>query len=160
MTKPRKPSSDVSADPVQFAEFWSLIANELGSSRLRIDSNAKTIHELVSQDSGARVYLRNAIKRSYKLSKCQHLRSPISLITVLDVLGQTAYELQGEKADDLFDIELLEEIAWHINNRYPTHFFTDGSTNSPAAAIAKSKALSAQVVSFPNYKTRRANTQS
>ena len=145
MTKQRKTSSDDSADPIQFIEFWNLIANELGSSRLRIDVKAKTIHELFSQDSDARVYLRDAIKKTYKLSKCQHLRSPISLITVLDVLGQTAYELQGEKADDLFDIELLEEIAWHISNRYPAHYFTDKNTNTNAGAPITRKAISAQV---------------
>ena len=159
MTKSRKPNSDAIADPIQFIEFWSLIASELGSSRLRINADATTIHELISQDSDARVYLRDAIKKSYKLSKCQHLRSPISVIAVLDVLGETAYELQGEKADDLFDIELLEEIAWHISHRYPPHSFTEQHANSDAQTLITGKAKPAQVVSFPNYKTRRANRQ-
>ena len=160
MTKSRKPYSDASADPTQFVEFWSLIATELGSSRLRINSSATTIHELIDRDSDARVYLRDAIKKSYKLSKCQHLRSPICVVSVLDVLGEAAYALQGEKADDLFDIELLEEIAWHISNRYPPHFFLDEHPNTNVPKPITGKQKPAQVVSFPNYKTRRANLQS
>lgn len=159
MTKSRKPNPNASADPVQFIEFWNLIATELGSSRLRINSSATTIHELIGRDSDARIYLRDAIKKSYKLSKCQHLKSPISVVAVLDVLGEAAYELQGEKADDLFDIELLEEIAWLISNRYPPDWFTSEYNRSLGQRQVADKTKSSQVVSFPNHKTRRANTR-
>ena len=166
MTTPSKPSLETKPAPVQFIEFWRLVAVELGTSRLRVNRYAKTIHELVSKDSDARVYLRDAIKKSYKSSKCQNLCSPIYIEGVLDILGETAYQLQGDQADDLFDIELLEEIAWHISNRYTAHIESlnrvNGENNSSSDTpdwyrSTHRKSCQAQVLSFPNFKIRKAN---
>ncbi|MEM7358670.1 MAG: hypothetical protein AAF431_06225 [Pseudomonadota bacterium] len=149
MSKPGKNAFE----PIQFLEFWRLVAIDLGNSRLRINTNAKSIHELVDKDGDSRSYLVDAIRKSYKLSQCQHLASPISLEHVLDILGETAYTLQGDQRDDLFDIELLEEIAWHISDRYSIQLSTLVEQHDKPAANNKS----AQIVSFPNYKIRRAN---
>ena len=163
-------------EPIRFFDFWHLVANELGTSRLRINPSAKTIHEFLDRDSDAREYLQAAIRKSYKLSRCQHLASPISIDCVLDILGETAYALQGDQRDDLFDIELLEEIAWHISNRYLPYLDCEHAAgevdrsdptgtglgkNGPGEGLGKRPGIkgTAQIVSFPYYKIRRANSR-
>ncbi|MFT5611355.1 MAG: hypothetical protein ACI9LU_001857 [Polaribacter sp.] len=146
-------SVKLDAISVYFGEFWLRVAADLGNSRIRISDSAKTIHEFIDKDSDCKRYLLELIKRSYKLSKCQHLGSPLRLELVLDLLGETAYQLQNDQTDDLFDIELLEEIAWHICSRYSAQisFILENSTAQP------SKASQAQIISFPNYKIWRSN---
>lgn len=144
------------AYPIQFNLFWRRVANELGTSRLRINKLANSIHHFLDRDSDSKLYLRELIKKSYKLSRCQHLASPISLEVVLDLLGETAHQLRGEQRDDLFDIELLEEIAWHISERYSAEL----KSLLPAAKQTKPTSTCAQIISFPNYKIRRANNRS
>ena len=87
----------------------------MGSTHLHIDVNAKSIHEFVSPDSH---FLREIVRNSYSRSHCYNLHSLINIEAVLDILGEHAYCLKGDVADDLLDIELLEEIAWHIGERY------------------------------------------
>lgn len=142
------------ATSVHFDEFWRRIAADLGNSRIRILDSAKTIHEFVDNDSDCKSYLRELIRNSYKLSKCKHLGSPLALELVLDLLGDTAYELQDDQKDDLFDIELLEEIAWHISSRYTAQINSILNVELPG----NSKKTRCQIVSFPNYKTRRSNS--
>jgi hypothetical protein len=135
--------------------FWLRVANELGTSRLRIDKLANSIHQFLDKDSDSKLYLRDLIKKSYKLSRCQHLASPISLEVVLDLLGETAHKLRGDQRDDLFDIELLEEIAWHINDRY----WPEIQSLLPCDENDDGAKTSAQILSFPNFKIRRANNR-
>ena len=155
MKQPRSNTSS-RARP-RFLEFWLLVANELGTSRLHIDAEAKSIKSFVHRNSDAPQYLHEAIRKSYKLSACQHLSSPICLESVLDILGETAYALQGEQADDLLDIELLEEIVWIISNRYAEQIsiLLDSGQNSEQAG--KATKPQGKLVSFPNYKIRKAN---
>jgi len=87
----------------------------MGSSHLRINVNAKSIHDFVSPDSE---FLREIVRNSYSRSHCYNLNSMLDMNTVLDILGEQAYGLRGDVSDDLLDIELLEEIAWHIGERY------------------------------------------
>ena len=143
------------ATSVHFDEFWRRVAADLGNSRIRIFDSAKTIHEFVDKDSDCKSYLHELIKKSYKLSKCKHLGSPLALELVLDLLGETAYQLQGDQRDDLFDIELLEEIAWHISGRYTAQINAIMKINRQET----SKRTGGQVVSFPNYKIWRSNTK-
>ncbi|NNC99478.1 MAG: hypothetical protein HKN85_04795 [Gammaproteobacteria bacterium] len=143
---------------VQFFEFWHTVATELGNSKLRINRGARTIHDFVDKESDVRDYLKDAIKKSYKLSRCRNLSSPISMDSVLDILGETAFRLQDDQRDDLFDIELLEEIAWHISNRYLACLALDkGDPSREKSGAGKSQP--AQIISFPNYKIRRANSR-
>jgi hypothetical protein len=58
------------------------------------------------------------IQQSYKRCRCYHLNARFDVNVALDILGETSYTLQGNKEDDLMDIELLEEIAWLINQHY------------------------------------------
>lgn len=134
---------------VRFIDFWLFIANELGSSRLKINTQASSIHRLIDTSSDHNEFLRDAIKLSYRRSRCHHLKGAINLESVLDILGETAFELQGQQRDDLFDIELLEEIAWLISQRYG-HVLGIETQQS-------SKTHAARIVSFPAAKIRRAN---
>lgn len=148
--------------PISFLDFWRFIAKELGNSRLKINVNARSIHDFLITDGDQKAYLRDAIKRSYKLNKCHHLGSIICVISVLDILGETAYQLQSSKQDDLFDIELLEEIAWHISHRFADHFELKDGSNS-ASSLASSdmdnKVSRNNVSSLPKAKIRRANSR-
>lgn len=118
MSKHSTQDSYLTGKALSFVDFWQSIASELGSSRLRINTKAPSIRYFIDGNSDPKDYLKNAIEQSYKRSNCHHLRDTIDLNAVLDVLGETAYQLQGLEADDLLDIELLEEIAWIISERY------------------------------------------
>lgn len=136
---------------LEFRVFWRYIAQQLGDSRLRINSKAKSIHDFIDLDNDAKEYLRESIKESYKRCGCDHLGSKLCVNIVLDILGETAYQLRSSHRDDLFDIELLEEIAWHINDRY-RHYLSIQS-------IGQTKPNTNRVISFPNYKIRIANAR-
>jgi len=136
--------------PISFMAFWQFMACELGSSRLRINNSAKSIREFIHTGSDHKNYLRDVIQQSYKRSHCHHLKAPINIDIVLDILGETAYDLQGKSCDDLLDIELLEEIAWHIGERFSQHI------ELPSKA---QKSKTADVVSLPGAKIRRANSR-
>jgi hypothetical protein len=133
-----------------FADFWQLIASELGSSRLKINSTAQSISTFIDSSGDQKDYLRDVIKQSYKRSQCYHLRDAIDLEAVLDILGETAYALQGQHADDLMDIELLEEIAWLIGERFWVNVQPPKTPVAPKAA---------RVVNLSDSKIRRANAK-
>lgn len=136
---------------VTFIDFWCFIATELGNSRLRVNAKANSINEFLDQRSDHKEYLKSVIRRSYKLGQCQHLRSPINVNHVLDLLGEAAYQLKGKRCDDLLDIELLEEIAWHISGRF-AHLVQN---IEPITQIKDTS--TSNIVSFHSAKTRRAN---
>jgi len=140
-----------SQSPLSFMDFWLLIAYQLGNSHIKLNPHAKTIADFINPSSDAKDHLKSAIKESYKRSRCKHLKDQISINIVLDILGETAYNLQHDKRDDLFDIELLEEIAWHISDRYKHHL----QLNVPTPQKNKK----AKLVSLPDYKIRLANTK-
>lgn len=148
--------------PISFIDFWRFIAKELGNSRLKINAKAHSIHEFLITDGDQKAYLRDAIKKSYKVNRCHHLGSTICILSVLDVLGEAAYQLQSNKQDDLFDIELLEEIAWHISQRFADHFEIENKSrgSSSAAGSDTTKEVSgSNVRSLPKAKIRRANSR-
>lgn len=185
-----------------------MVASELGQARLHLNANASSLNTLILERSDVRTYLHRAIKSSYRASHCQNLASPISLEAVLDILGETAFQLQRDRSGDLFDIELLEEIAWLICDRFAGHVrellkrsdawqngaltinetnmdgegtegirsnidnsgesrselghnvhINDNKGSSPSAAQSKAAQSSAQIISFPDYKIRRANAR-
>lgn len=133
-------------------DFWLFIASQLGSSRLKINAHATSIHQVLDKGSDHQQYLKNIITQSYKRGRCHHLNAAINVNHVLDVLGETAFDLQGKHCDDLFDIELLEEIAWLIGERYAQHI--EIQILEP---VKPTKA--AQVVSLPSAKIKRANAR-
>ena len=146
---------------VGFKAFWLSVSMELGQARLHLDEAAQCLDGFIQEHSDVRTYLHRAIKRTYRESRCQNLDSPISIECVLDTLGEAAYELQTENSGDLFDIELLEEIAWLICDRY-----ADQVTELVARCKAwqcpdkaTSESTPAQIISFPDYKIRRANAR-
>ena len=152
-----KHMAKLDASSVRFGEFWRGVAADLGNSRIKVSQSACSIREFVDKDSDCKSYLYELIGKSYKLSKCQHLESPLSLGLVLDLLGETAFRLQGDQRDDLFDIELLEEIAWHISSRYSSQISFILAQHKNQNSSINETSPRGQVVSFPNYKIRRSN---
>lgn len=168
-------ASKESPEHIVFLQFWLFIAEQLGNSRLKIDAQAKTIQQLLSRTCDHSGLLYNVIHQSYKHNRCHHLKSPICCESVLDILGEAAYSLRNNKCDDLFDIELLEEIAWHISQRYG-HCISTPKTKSGASfepqdqggiehkhinqqAQNNHNGEKAPLISFLNYKIRLANTR-
>ena len=140
-----------STDQVKFTHFWEFIAKQVGDSRLTLNHSARKVEQFMQLDCDPKNCLRSVSIESYKRCNCQNLNSPIDLNVVLDVLGETAFSLQGESRDDLFDIELLEEVAWHIANRY-SHLIHIEQPHAKSGSEAK-------IISFPDYRIRRANTR-
>lgn len=138
---------------LRFVDFWLSVAQELGSSRLDINHEAHSIKSIFAANSDHRDYLREVVRQSYLRSQCKKLSDAIDLHTVLDILGETAFELKGQQADDLMDIELLEEIAWVISQRYAHHIVIQAD---PDTSHAPTKPA-ARLISLSKIKTRRAN---
>jgi len=141
---PRVPS-------VSFIEFWRFIAKSLGDSRLRIRNQAVSIESFLAPNSDHREFLRDVIITSYFESDCCGLDDAVNMNVVLDAMGEAAYELQGRNKDDLLDIELLEEIAYLMQQKY--NYLID--IQMPSEGFASSS----EVISFVDSKIRRANTQ-
>jgi len=135
---------------VSFFDFWHFIAHQMGSSHLRINVNAKSIHDFISPDSS---FLREIIRNSYSRSGCYNLHSALDMNVVLDILGEHAYTLKGDLSDDLLDIELLEEIAWHIGERYQQ------SLNITIDNKQAKKPYYNNVIDLPTQRIRRANSK-
>jgi len=123
----------------------------MGSSHLRININAKSIHNFISPDSN---FLRHIIRDSYTQSGCYNLHSNLDMNAVLDILGEHAYNLKGKLSDDLLDIELLEEIAWHIGERYTQCLNLTDETKK-----RQTKKSSNNIIDLPSRKIRRANAK-
>jgi len=149
MSKHSVENPDKTGKCVSFLDFWNTVATELGSSRLKINPNAGSIHRFIDCNSDHKEYLKKVIQLSYKQSECNHLRDNVNLECVLDILGETAYQLQGQQADDLLDIELLEEIAWLISERYESSLKL-ATTNQHAHT---------PVISLDKFKIRRSNAK-
>ena len=141
---------------VSFRRFWLCVAQELGSAWLRLDPKARRLQEFIASSYDPKEYLRDIITQSYKRSHCCGLDSDINLDALLDILGETAYGLRGQKRDDLFDIELLEEIGWLIGDRY-RHMLPVQHGDVPDQP--RSENSSAPVVSFPDFRIRKANAR-
>ena len=127
--------------------FWHYIAHQIGSARLQINKDADSINDFIDPDCG---FIKDIIRTSYSKSKCYHLQSSIDLNLLLDSLGEHAYQLNEKLDADLFDIELLEEIAWHIGERFLAHIKLQNQNQTK---------VSAKIISLPNAKIRRANSQ-
>lgn len=144
-----------------------MIASELGNARLILNPKAKKIGGFIHRRSDLQSYLHDTIRKSFKLSRCQNLLEPINLEVVFDLLGEAAYKLQRQDNCDLFDIELLEEVAWLIGDRYSLHVAE--MVELDAQRIGREKMHServhetikpnkkAAIVSFPRFKIRKAN---
>ncbi len=156
----RKAQIRATSKGIKFIDFWVLVANELGQARLHVNPSATSLERFIRVNSDVRTYLHSAIKESYASSGCQHLGSDISLEAVLDILGETAYQLQKDNSGDLFDIELLEEIAWLICDRFANQVRELVKRSEAWQCEQKGNgANAATVISFPSYKIRKANAR-
>ena len=118
MSKYPKQDNVFSQTPLSFLDFWCLISSEVGNHRLEVRAEAKQIGELFPSNSVHPDHLKTIIVGSLP-HKHLDLDQPINLTRLLDALGEAAWALRQTASDDLFDIELLEEIAWHISTRFP-----------------------------------------
>jgi len=174
MSKDSLQINQINGKNLGFNEFWQMIASELGNSRLKINSQAKSIKYFLDASSDHKEFLRNLIHQSYKRCHCYHLNARFDVNIALDILGETSYSLQGSKEDDLLDIELLEEIAWLIDQHFSTLIETPKSLlSSNYQLVSHSKQASSErdtltargtsvpssVVSLSNLKIRKANLQ-
>jgi len=135
---------------VKFIDLWLFLSREIGNSRLPLNVNAQTIHELVQYQDEHNGFITKIIQQTYKQNRCHHLTSPINIESVLDNLGETAYHLRDNQQDDLLHIELLEEIGWHIIQRYG-HMIQCNISNNPT--------VKGEIISLMEYRTKRANNE-
>jgi len=152
-------SESVSNATVSFRSFWQYIAQELGDAWLGLNAEAHNLKEFIELSYDPKEYMRQVIMQSYKRSGCCGLDSEISVDAVLDILGEIAFSLRGERRDDLFDIELLEEIAWHIGNRFSHLIECNQKELNDIDPERHTTVECAPVVSFPKYRIRKANAQ-
>ena len=141
-------------DSLDFSKFWQFIAKNLGDSRLLIRGEANSIDSFLAPNSDHREFLREIIITSYFECNCCSIDDSVDINKILDVLGEAAYQLQGRNEDDLMDIELLEEIAYLIQQRFLYLINIPQNTKSP-----QSKESMAAIVNFSNKKIRRANAK-
>lgn len=119
-----------------------------------IRHKANSIETFLAPNSDHREFLRDVIVTSYFECNCCSIEDTIDINTILDVMGEAAYELQGRNKDDLMDIELLEEIAYLIRQHY--FYLIDMPT------LVESKSPddnTAAIVDFSSKKIRRANAK-
>ena len=121
----------------------------MGNVRIQLNDNASSINDFIHPDSH---FIKEIIRESYTQSKCYHLESSVNVNKILDILGQHAYQLNENLAADLLDIEFLEEIAWHISERFINHI--DLSQESK-----RYNKTTAHIISFPAAKIRKANSR-
>lgn len=114
---------------VTFLQFWTYISQQIGNNRLELNLSAKSLQDLFIKGSIHPEHLKKLVTNSLK-NKQGTLDQKINLHQLLDDLGLTAYTLRQGDADDLFDIELLEEIAWHISERF-SRSLTPKTVNRP-----------------------------
>lgn len=127
---------DKNTAAIPFIQFWTFISENVGNARLRIHNKANSINEFIDSSGDPKDYITRLIISSYKRSECYHLRAPICINSVLDILGETAYELQKKQQDDLYDIEFLEEIAFYISERYTDRIMTQKLDSSDTATAS------------------------
>lgn len=144
-------------ESIKFIEFWRFIASELGNSQCLLNPRANRIKDFLDNDNDHRSFFKDVVAQSYVRCGCHHLKDKIDVNVVLDILGETAYSLQGAYADDLLDIELLEEICWLICQQYPMHIETPSLPSTQIDIRLKKSHHKAPVVSLPNIKIRIAN---
>lgn len=145
--------------PVPFLTFWCLITKNLGDAHGSIDPNIKTSQQLFSTFDDQLGLLKDVVIDSYSKNKCHHIKSNIDVNIVLDTLGAKAFELTLKQADDLLDIELLEEICWLICQHYG-HLILMPEFNDVENEHKASTTLSkATIFSLQKTKTRLANNK-
>ena len=151
-------NSNYPAD-ISFHDFWLFIASEMGDAWLRLNEDANHLKDFIDHSYDPKEYLRKIILDSYKISRCTSLHDAIDMDCVLDLLGETAFTLRGERRDDLFDIELLEEVAWHIGNRFAHLLKVNSDSAEHPAGNPEQENENGVVVSFPRYRIRKANSR-
>ncbi|MFT6408549.1 MAG: hypothetical protein ACJAQ6_001969 [Arenicella sp.] len=167
MSKDSLQIKEITGKVVGFTEFWQTISSELGNSRFKINTKAESIKYFLAAESDHKDFFRVLIRQTYKRCHCYHLNARFDVNVALDVLGETSYTLQGTKEDDLMDIELLEEIAWLINQHYgyaikmPKSMLADhpnsASDNSTSNSNNVNRGKTGPVFSMSKLKIRRAN---
>lgn len=155
---PKRPKNDTLffQKSLSFIDFWLFIARQVGACRLDLNPNAKNLDELFTKNAVHPQHLKQVITNSLphktKNSQLPALKGFIDLCQLLDALGETAFELRQSSADDLLDIELLEEIAWYISERFSHHISGPSATGNKTEQDHDQD--SAELVYFANFKSK------
>ncbi|MCH2189795.1 MAG: hypothetical protein MK188_02570 [Gammaproteobacteria bacterium] len=148
---------DTSFDPLTFLGFWIVMSEGIGNNRLELNPKAKAIDEMFLSDNLYQEHIKLLIQNTLN-DKSKSLKQPIDINQVLDALGETAYSLRQNQADDLYEIELLEEIAWHINEKYG-HLVKPCSEYTKLESDWNNKTQEVAVISNFRRKTDKRNFQ-
>lgn len=152
-------SNNLPSQTPSFLNFWILITEHLGDAHGVIDPKTKTTQALFSNFDDQLGLLKNIILESYALNKCHHIKSPINVNIVLDILGDKAFELHLKQADDLLDIELLEEICWLICQHFSHLIEIPTFNRNSGIGDSELRDTSADIISLPKAKIRIANSK-
>ncbi len=155
MSKRRKQNPNHPYKSVKFIDFWCEVALEVGSHRFSINDQAKQLQDLFSKKDIHADHVKNLVRQSLP-DPHGNLEQTIDVTRLLDELGEVAFELRKNSADDLLDIEFLEEIAWVISSRYH-HLIRHPKKCSEPAFQPRQRQEPARVFSLSTFKTRRAN---
>lgn len=139
----------VSKNKNTFKEVWCFLSEQIGECRLPVQQNAKNLSDFLLMQEGNPGFMKQLIKQVYKRNKCSNLNSTLNIEITFDVLGEKSAELKQTRKDDLTDIELLEEIGWHLQQRYP---FPEQTNRENHKATAK-------IISLSSVKTRIQNSK-
>lgn len=142
-------TSYISKNKRTFRDVWCFLSEQIGECRLLVKRNANNLNAFLKAQENNPGFMRQLITETYKRNQCANLDSSISIEIMFDVLGEKAAELKQTQKDDLADIELLEEIGWHLQQRYP---FKKPSKNKPENQSAK-------VICLSTIKTRIQNSR-
>jgi len=134
-------SSGQSQPPLSFREFWLSMQNLVGESSITLETQASTIKEFIDNTKQPFSFSQELIIRSYKASDCVNLESNIDLNSVLDVMGDIAWNLKLNSNDDLMSVELLEEIAHYISTLYKEQIKPKANTSDNDAVEEQSKII-------------------
>jgi len=161
MSKHRQHDATLYKKSLSFIDFWSFVSSQVGNCKLDINASANHLDHLFPEHAAHPEYLKSMII-STLTNRHGKLNQNIDLNVVLDALGDTAFHLRQRANDDLFDIELLEEIAWHIAERFH-HLvnipagaeFIEASGHSilPNTHVSGARRATASVVSLNKYRT-------
>lgn len=143
--------------PTSFVAFWSTIGADLPEGMLVLRDRPKSTEALFATRSNHSDLLREVILGSYAACKCDTVDDAIDINTVLDLMGDAAFNRQMHNTDDLLDIEMLEEIAYliclHFGSQivYPQSRYLDKTDTN--------KFEKSSVVSIEKAKIHFANRQ-
>ena len=136
----------ISKNKRSFKQVWCFLSEQIGECHLAVNNSATSLNDFLLPQQG---FIKQVMQEVYKRNQCSNLNSLLNIDTTFDVLGEKAAELKQTKKDDLADIELLEEIGWHLQQRYLLNKKTNQKKDNETAKI----------ISLSSVKTKIQNSR-